>query len=194
MPAGLGQHTAGNARRGARAQETRPGLSGGINLRRECRCGAPRGERARSAAGWQHPIAWRAPRPKHLQAATSESVAWLGFGAPVGAPPPFISGRSLNCLAECLGRQRAARTRRLVWKFAGPAPANRQWRTANDRTNKRLHCTPLMWNASKFFTVEALGIVAPVPIVAPRELRRRRQASRRSEQRGGDTRLNSVGA
>ncbi len=40
---------------GGTSQETRPGLSHGINLRGKCRGGAPKGERARSADGWQRP-------------------------------------------------------------------------------------------------------------------------------------------
>jgi hypothetical protein len=45
------------------SQETRPGLSHGINLRGKCRGGAPKGERARSVDEWQHSLTWRAPHP-----------------------------------------------------------------------------------------------------------------------------------
>jgi hypothetical protein len=51
--------TAGNACC-RKSQETRPGLSLGLDWRGKRRGGAPRGERARSADEWQHSFAWRA--------------------------------------------------------------------------------------------------------------------------------------
>jgi hypothetical protein len=52
--------SAGNTCR-RKSQETRPGLSHGIDLRGKRRGGAPRGGRARSADEWRHSLAWRAP-------------------------------------------------------------------------------------------------------------------------------------
>jgi hypothetical protein len=69
------------------SQETRPGLSHGIDLRGKRRGGAPRGERS--------PMRPQ-PRPKHSRMATSESVARPMEGAPVGAPPPFVGGGFWN--------------------------------------------------------------------------------------------------
>ena len=68
------------------SQETRPGLSHGIDLRGKRRGGAPRGERAMLAQGaLPHPLM----RPME--------------GAPVGAPPPFLGRIFGNGLAK-LGR------------------------------------------------------------------------------------------
>ena len=66
------------------SQETRPGLSHGIDLRGKRRGGAPRGERVPLDA---------LPRPKRSQMATSDCVARTVDGAPVGAlPPSFVVG------------------------------------------------------------------------------------------------------
>src|ERR1700735_5530032 len=65
-----------------KSQETRPGLSHGIDLRGKRRGGAPRGERAMLAQGaLPHPLM----RPMD--------------GAPVGAPPPFFGRAFLDCVA-----------------------------------------------------------------------------------------------
>src|SRR6202140_5433936 len=72
------------------SQETRPGLSHGINLRGKNRGGAPEGARARSTRGWQHSPVWRAAVP---EARADGNIRWRGTAprhAPFGAPPPFI--------------------------------------------------------------------------------------------------------
>src|ERR1700692_583873 len=57
------------------SQETRPGLSHGINLRGKRRGGAPGGARARSAVRWQHLSRWRPAVP---EARASGNIRWRG--------------------------------------------------------------------------------------------------------------------
>jgi hypothetical protein len=82
------------------SQETRPGLSHGIDLRGKRRGGAPRGERVPLDA-LPHPLM----RPVE--------------GAPVGAPPPFLGG-----FLEWLGKTRAF-TRHENGFACSPLPAAR---------------------------------------------------------------------
>src|ERR1700730_13203291 len=78
------------------SQETRPGLSHGINLRGKNRGGAPEGARARSTREWQHSPVWRAAAsadaaPRHLRLTALRlpsfkggpfvGIAWQNSGA-----------------------------------------------------------------------------------------------------------------
>jgi hypothetical protein len=96
------------------SQETRPRLSHGIHLRGKRRGGAPKGERARSADGWQR--SFRVARAASVDAALSTRLSALRL------PPSFwreVLGRAfLPWRGPTRMRSRIARTR-----FFASAPA-----------------------------------------------------------------------
>jgi hypothetical protein len=110
--AGLGQASAGNARKLPRPRK--PGLKSRIRgLETTARAAVERREAsAPEADGSDRP--WRAPRPKRGQVATSVRVVRPIRFAPSGAPPPFIyleaKQQWLSFLRQNSGAARAART------------------------------------------------------------------------------------